>query len=105
MKSLNPHLVYITIFVLFSPTGTEVMVDQLLHLISTRQSIMMWLGRFLLSCIAPAACWEPSASGIPAVVKAQQGLASWFHNLSGYSIMSLYHKLVGAAGEETSGKG
>lgn len=42
---------------------------------------------------------------IPAVVKAKSGLASWVHNLSSYSIMSLYHKLVGAAGEATSGKG
>lgn len=50
---------------------------------------------------APAA---PGACSIPAVVKAKPDIASWVHNLSGYSIMSLYHKLVGAAGEAASGK-
>lgn len=46
----------------------------------------------------------PTACSIPAVVSAKSDLASWVHNSSGYSTMSLYHKLEGAAGEKTSGK-
>lgn len=58
----------------------------------------------LFSCLASAAWWVPIACSIPAVVKAKSDLASWVRNLSGYSIMTLYHKLVGAAGEKTSTK-
>lgn len=58
----------------------------------------------MFSCLASAEWWVPTARSIPAVVKAKSDLASWVHNLSGYSIMSLYHKLAGAAGEKTSAK-
>lgn len=54
--------------------------------------------------LASAAWWMPIACSIPAVAKAKSDLASWVRNLSSYSIMSLYHKLVGAAGEKTSTK-
>lgn len=45
--------------------------------------------------------WHVASQLFKKKKEAKSGLASWVHN---YTIMSLYHKLVGAAGEEASGK-
>lgn len=89
----------------FLSSGQTVLFNNLIMLLSSITHLKRLIYLIMSDRPNVIVCFHALPHSIPVVAKAKSGLASWVRKYSGYRIMSLYHMLAGAAGEETSGKG